>query len=244
MREALSNDLGFLELGERLRQRGQLAAAATVCLNGLTRAPTVAAAHDLLGRIRADQGDDAAAITAWRAALECDPEHVGARKGLAFVAFRAHDLSAAERQLESAAALAPHDASVLAALDRIRALRVSTPEPAPALGAPGSDMLLFDLHGLRLAGGIDLAADADRADLVSAESAGLMKEALRASRLLELGALQYLVIEAPDARTALAMIEDDAALLVRRSGATPLGRLLALVARAVPAARTMLAQSS
>ena len=63
--------MAFLDLGERLRQRGQYAAAATVALAGLAHYPATADAHDLLARIRADQGDDGAASSAWQAALEC-----------------------------------------------------------------------------------------------------------------------------------------------------------------------------
>ena len=67
-----------------------------------------------------------------------------------------------------------------------------------------------------------------------------MREAMRAARLLGLGALQGLVVEGPDARFALFAVTADASLLVRRTAATPVGRLVALGNRAVTAARDWL----
>ncbi len=234
--------LAFLELGERLRQRGQYAAAATVALAGLAHYPALADAHDLLARVRADQGDDAAAIAGWQAALECDPGHIGARKGLAFVAFRSRDLVSAERHLERAAVQAPHDSSILAALDRVRAVPGSASADAVRLADPTSGVVLFDLQGMRLAGGGDDAAGAAMADAASAHGAGLAREAARAARLLNLGAVQHLVVETNDARVAMVPVSDDAALLLHRSSSTPLGRLLALGARAAQAAREWLGE--
>lgn len=232
-----SQGLAFLELGERLRQRGQLAAAASVALAGLGHYPAVAAAHDLLARIRADQGDDAGAIAAWHAALECDPVHVGARKGLAFVAFRARDFTAAERHLELAAMHAPHDATVLAALDRVRSVQPgAVAEDVPRLTDPASGLLLFDLQGLRLAGGAGESDTDALADLVAAEGAGLSREAARVTRLLGLGRVRHVVLETREARIVMVPVADDAALLLHRGAAMPIGRLLALAGRAAQAA--------
>jgi len=232
--------MAFLELGERLRQRGQYAAAAVVAAAGISRYPAVADAHDLLARIRADQGDDAAASAGWHAALECDPGHLGARKGLAFLAFRQRDFATAERQLEEAAMQAPHDASVLAALDRVRSVHGSAPLDAVRLADPASGVLLFDSQGMRLAGGAADGADTQRADAAAAEGAGLSHEAMRAARLLNLGAIRHVVIETGDARLALFPVTASAALLLHRGVATPLGRVLALGARSRDAARDWL----
>lgn len=233
-------DLAFLELGERLRQRGQLAAAATVALAGLAHYPALADAHDLLGRIRADQGNEAEAIAAWHAALECEPEHIGARKGLAFVAFRARDFLVAERHLEAAALQAPHDATILAALDRVRAVPREPTDDSIRIADPASGVLLFDMQGMRLAGSVGDDADALVADAVSAEGAGLSREAQRAARLLGLGAVQHLILETATARVAVIPIGDSATLLLHRGANTPLGRLLALGTRAAHAAREWL----
>lgn len=235
--------LAFLELGERLRQRGQLDSAATVAQAGLVHYPHVADAHDLLGRIRADQGNNAAAVAAWQAALECDGYHPGARKGLAFVAYRAGDLAGAERQLELVAAHAPHDAAVLTALDRIRVQRRSTPiADTPTLDEPGSGLLLYDMDGMRLAGMATGAGDSDAADAAAAAGAGLSREAARLARLLELGDVQHVVLESVAARVAVVPVGSSAALLLHRTPVVPLGRLLALAARAARAAHHWIEQ--
>ena len=236
-----SQGLAFLELGERLRQRGQLDAAATVATAGLAHYPALADAHDLLGRIRADQGQDAGAIAAWHAALECDAGHVGALKGLAFVAFRSRDFATAERYLELAVGEAPHDASLLAALDRVRATQpAATPEVAPALADLTSGLLLFDAQGMRLTGGVGPGTSEEMADAASAEGAGLAREATRVTRLLGLGDWQYLLVEGTEFRLAVLPVAGGATLLVSRPGTTPAGRLLAMATRAGLAARQWL----
>ena len=233
--------LAFLELGERLRQRGQLDAAASVALAGLAHYPTLADAHDLLGRIRVDQGEEAAAVAAWHAAIECEPMHVGARKGLAYVAFRARDLATAERHLELALRDAPHDATVLAALDRVRSARpMAAPESTPRIDDPAGGLLLVDPQGMRLAGGVGPDRSEAIADAVAAETAGLRREADRATRLLALGAFRHLVVEDGDARFAVFPVDARVTLVVRRVPATPVGRLLALGTRAADAAREWL----
>ena len=233
--------MAFLDLGERLRQRGQYAAAATVALAGLAHYPATADAHDLLARIRADQGDDGAASSAWQAALECDPDHVGARKGLAFVAFRVGDFAAAERHLDIAATHAPHDTSIITALDRLRALQPARAPTSPGtLADPAGGVLLFDMQGMRLAGGVRESADMLIADAAAAEGAGLSGEATRAARMLDLGNVRHLVIETADARIAMIPLNADAGMLLQRSTATPLGRLLGLAAAAARAAQLWL----
>ncbi len=235
--------LAFLELGERLRQRGQLDAAVTVAQAGLVHYPDIADAHDLLGRIRADQGNPAAAVAAWQAALACDTNHPGAHKGLAFLAYRAGDLAGAERQLELVVAHTPHDATVLAALDRIRLQRRRAPViDTPALEEPGSGLLLYDMDGMRLAGMAEESADSDLADVAAAAGAGLSREAARLVRLLELGDVQQIVLESAAARVAVVPVGSDAALLLHRTTAVPLGRLLALAARAARTAHHWLEQ--
>lgn len=233
----------FLDLGERLRQRGQLEAASTVAMAGLGRYPALADAHDLLARIRADQGDDAPAIASWQAALECEPGHIGALKGLAFLAFRSRDMAAAERHLEAAVMAAPHDATILAALDRVRAAA-----PAPAaesfrLEELASGLLLFDSQGMRLTGGVGPGTGEAEADGTAAEASGLVREAVRATRFLGLGTWQQLVLEGPAVRLAMVALDPDTTLLVRRPASTPPGRLLASSARAADVARAWLGNS-
>jgi tetratricopeptide (TPR) repeat protein len=114
------SSLAFLELGEALRRRGQLDAAAKVARGGLNRYPGLADAHDLMGRILGDQGDLAGAFDAWADALRLDPMRTGALKGIAFLYFRAGDVEAALEHLQRAAEADPDDPSVPLAIDRVR----------------------------------------------------------------------------------------------------------------------------
>lgn len=113
--------LAFLDLGETLRRRGQLEAAYKVARGGLSRYPGLADAHDLLARILGDQGDLAGAFDAWVEALRCDPMRTSALKGIAFLYFRAGDVSAALEHLERAREIDPDDRSIAQALARVRA---------------------------------------------------------------------------------------------------------------------------
>jgi predicted regulator of Ras-like GTPase activity (Roadblock/LC7/MglB family) len=138
----------------------------------------------------------------------------------------------AERHLEAALLRAPHDATLLAAVDRVRAVPREPTDDAIRLADPASGVLLFDMQGMRLAGSVGESTDPLVADAVSAEGAGLAREAARAARLLGLGAVRHLVIETANARIAMIPVGTETALLLHRSAATPLGRLLALGGRA------------
>ncbi len=234
----------FLDLGERLRLRGQLEAALSVALAGAARHPGLAAAHDLIGRIRADQGDDDGARSAWLATLECAPRHVGALKGLAFLAFRHRDFAEAERRLEAAAAAEPRDASILVALDRVR---VVDPAPAPDsvhFDDPAAGLLLVDRQGLRMAGGVGDDDDGRLADSAAATVASVSREAERAARLLQLGEWRHLLVEGNSTRVALVPVAPHGTVMLRRPRTAPVGRMLALVSRAALAARSWIEQIS
>jgi tetratricopeptide (TPR) repeat protein len=132
------SSLAFLDLGEALRQRGQLEAAYKVARGGAARYPTLADAHDLLARILGDQGDLAGAFDAWADALRFDPMRIGALKGIAFLYFKAGDVAAALENLRRAAEIDPDDPSVRQALERIRntsqpttSAEMSPPETTP-----------------------------------------------------------------------------------------------------------------
>lgn len=230
----------FLDLGERLRQRGQLEAAISVARAGVARFSGLAAAHDLVGRISADQGDDDGARSAWMATLECAPGHLGALKGLAFLAFRQRDFSEAERRLEAAAVVAPRDTAILTALDRVRSVRPAMREEAVHFDDPTAGLLLLDHQGLRLAGGVGAGDDGRIGDAVAAEASSAVREAERTARMLGLGAWRHLLIEGAGARTALLPVGEQGVLLVRRPPTAPAGRMLAFAGRAVLAATAWL----
>jgi predicted regulator of Ras-like GTPase activity (Roadblock/LC7/MglB family) len=230
----------FLDLGERLRHRGQLEAASSVALAGVARYPALAVAHDLVGRIRADEGDEDGARSAWIAALECDSSSLGALKGLAFLAFKRRDFAEAEYRLEAAAVAAPRDATILAALDRVRSSRPAISEEVINFDDTSAGLLLVDAQGLRLAGGTSAADDGSIGDAVSAETSSVIREAERAARLLGLGQWQHLLVEGNAARVALLPIDDRGSVVVHRPVAAPAGRMLAFAHRAVQAAEAWL----
>ena len=120
--------LAFVDLAELLRRRGQLDAALTVAANGLTRYGDLADAHALHARILAERGDGDAAFDGWMSALQLDASHQGAHRGLGFLYYRSGDLPRALRHLEFAAAAAPGDEGLRAAIERVRAAAVA---PAP-----------------------------------------------------------------------------------------------------------------
>ena len=123
--------LVFLDLAELLRRRGQFAAALKVAASGVARYPTLADAHDLRARIHSDLGDSEAAFDAWMDALQLDPSHVGAHKGLGFLYFRAQDPVRALRHLETALTRSD-DPGLHAAIARVRAA-VSEADQAPVI---------------------------------------------------------------------------------------------------------------
>ena len=112
--------LVFLDLAELLRRRGQFDAALKVAASGAARYPTLADAHDLRARIHSDLGDSESAFDAWMDALQLDPSHVGAHKGLGFLYFRAGDPARALRHLETALTRSD-DPGLHAAITRVRA---------------------------------------------------------------------------------------------------------------------------
>jgi tetratricopeptide (TPR) repeat protein len=110
----------FLELAETLRVRGQLHGAAKVLVAGLTRHPGSADAHDMYARVLVDMGHLRHGYEEWVAAVEANPRHVGARKGLGFLCFRWGDLDGALEHLETALSADPMDPSVVQALRMVR----------------------------------------------------------------------------------------------------------------------------
>lgn len=114
------SSLVFLQLGELLRQQGQVDVARKVAIRGLERHSHNAEAHDLLARIEVDRGELQLAFDEWDMVLRIDPSHAGARKGMGFVSYRQGKLVEAERYLSEAGNADPDDASIASALSFVR----------------------------------------------------------------------------------------------------------------------------
>jgi tetratricopeptide (TPR) repeat protein len=250
------SSLAFLELGEALRRRGQLEAAYKVARGGLSRYPALADAHDLVARILGDQGDLAGAFDAWVDALRFDPMRIGALKGIAFLYFRAGDVTAALEHLQRAADIDPDDVSVAQALTRVReapvggvtaeAPVISADSPAistmesPTLENGDQGLMLVDGNGLRLTGTLKNPSREDVGDRVAAELAGVSKEASRTSRLLGLGSWQAIAVESPEGNLFLVAPTSDTLLLTIRDPSLPMARLGLIAERAAKEARAWL----
>ena len=185
------SSLVFLKLAEALRQEGDLERAFSVAERGAAWYPEMTGAWDLLARIRSDRGEGDFAFDAWTTVLRLEPEHPGAHKGLAYLAFRAGEWERSLRHLRRAVELAPDDLALKGVLDRValEAARQAGP-PAPSaspLTAPDlvDHVLLADLKGLPLGGGLT-AAGGD-AQLPARALADISRDAERTTRLLGLG---------------------------------------------------------
>jgi len=248
--------LVFVALGEALRVRGQLEAAAKVAVAGLEHHPNLADGHHLYARIMADAGDVERAADEWSIALALDPRHAGAHKGLGFASFQRGDLDSALEHLELALAADPTDQSVVQALRLVRqaAEQAAAPgaadptvpavaeRPPPFAGLEGADhgLLLVDPQGRVLAGGLHTPGGQDVAEEVAAYLAGVSQEAERSARLLELGEWRWIMAEGEQGHLHLSAPQAGALLLLARDRSVPSGRMAILAARAAEVARRWL----
>ncbi len=244
--------LAFLPLAEALRRRGQLDAALTVVTRGAGRYPELADAHDLLARIHADRGDGDAAFDAWATVVRLVPDHLGAHKGLAFLAYRAGDLGRSVKHLATALELAPGDTTLAAAIERIRTVMASRsraaeatepaapPDPPARSGVESTPTLLFDQQGRVLRGRLERVDGADASESVAAALAGVSREAERAARLLDIGEWKALAIESGAVNFELRSPTPETLLLVMRGREVPAGRLARIADKAVEQARSWL----
>jgi tetratricopeptide (TPR) repeat protein len=241
--------LVFLRLGEALRLQGQLDAAARVTRAGLERHPDRADGHDLYARILADADNPEGARDAWERALAIEPRHVGALKGIAYLAYRERDLDTALDLLETALSEDPTDQTVVQALHTVRGaaerqeaeLRLRTGADIFA-GFEGAEhaLLLLDSRGLVLGGVLRDPRGRVVSDAVAAYVAGAAQEVDRAARLLELGAWRSVEVEGGDGHLHVSSPAPESILVVRRDRAVPAGRVALLARRAASAARAWL----
>ncbi len=253
------DSLVFLALGETLRARGQVDAAARIALTGLERHPHLADAHDLYARVLTDAGDVEQARDEWGMALRFDPKHIGALKGLGFVSFHAGDFDQALEYLETALAADPLDQTVVQALQTVRAAAEAAEAEAAAAAAETDvaaaiadvfaglegarqGLLLVDLRGRLLGGGMRDGDDRDVAEAVAAYLAGASQEAERTARLLELGTWSWIVAEGAEGSMHVSQPSDATLLLVRRDRSVPPGRLAVFAEHATAVARGWLAE--
>lgn len=270
--EALAADpssLVFLQLGEALRQRGDLDVALRVAQRGVERHPQLPDAHDLAARVAADRGELDRAVAEWEMALQFAPNHIGARKGLGFACFELGRLADAAAHLGVALAANPADASLAAAMQTVQAAFLQQPsadEPPgarPTLGVPResrraevdadalfddllegqrSAALLLDADGLVLAGRYEAADGRDLAADIGAQLSGVSDEAGRAMRHLGLGAWRQIVFETEAASVAMAPSRDGV-LLVAAARPIPLGFVRRVLERALGRANAWLGRA-
>lgn len=228
------NSLVFLRLGELLRDRGQHESAIKVVMAGLDLHPGSADAHDLYARILVDMGQYQRAYDEWMAAVEFDPRHCGARKGLGFLCFRWRDIDGALEHLELALAGDPSDPTVVRALKTVRLAAVTTARSEEVHGTKSAfegvsdadhGVLLVDERGRLLAGVLLDRASED----VAAHVAAGGREADRTTRILGLGAWEWMIVESEGGNMHVSRLVTDAILVVARDRDVPVGRL-ALIA--------------
>lgn len=239
----------FVQLGERLRRRGDLGSAARVAVAGLQRFPEHPDGHDLYARILADQGDFEAAEEEWLLALEYAPRHLGALKGLGYLRYRAGDLDGALEYLETALAVNPTDPTVVRALQTVRgaAERSVLPEVPEATGSvfaglEGADegIVLADARGRVLGGRLQGAGQQDRTEVMAGYLALAAQEAERTSRRLGLGTWEWVIAEGASGNLYATPPGDGTVLAIVRDRGLPAGRLALLAERASALARDWL----
>jgi tetratricopeptide (TPR) repeat protein len=245
--------LVFLQLGDALRRKGQLEVAFKIAVRGLERHPQNADAHDLVARIAVARRDLTRASEEWETVLRLAPSHVGALKGLGFVAYQEGRLEDAERLLNTAASHG--GANVANALAAVRRSSGATPldsvEPSDEAPDPESlfgdllndatqQALLLDGHGYVVAGAYHDADGANVSQDVGAQLSGISDEVLRATRHLDLGGWRSITFETPGALVAMAPAVGENLVVVAASRATPLGLLRRLLDRSLDRAVTWL----
>lgn len=256
------SSLIFLRLAEALRLRAQLDAALKVARSGLSRYPHLPDAHDLHARILTDSRDFASAFDEWDMALRLSPHHVGAHKGIGFLYYRAGEPEHALYHLRLAAQLDPHDEGLRKAVERVgggaevwnrpmpsapperveeaRAATVTAGDPFAGLEGAPDRLLLVDLDGLRLGGGLSGPEGRNVSDEAAAVLAGATREAGRAARLIELGEWSHLTIEGSAVSACLLNPTSDTSLLAAMDAGMPAGQLSFFAERAAKSARAWL----
>ena len=263
--------LVFISLVDALRRMRRFDEARRYALQGLERHPHLAGAHDALGRVMADLGDDTQARDEWEFALRLDPSHHASLRGLGFLAYKRRDLAGAEQYLARALHANSADDGLASALRRVRQeLRVAqehAPEPEAKAGRPPSPArqsaadearhlfaallgdgdrtaLLLDRDGLVLAGTYVDGSGREVADEIGAHLSGLADEAGRALKHLGLGRWESLLVESQHATVALAPGLEGAVVLVAAARDTQVGLVRRLLTQARQKAATWMGRAA
>jgi predicted regulator of Ras-like GTPase activity (Roadblock/LC7/MglB family) len=263
--------LVFISLVDALRRMRRFDEARRYAVQGLERHPHLAGAHDALGRVMADLGDDTQARDEWEFALRLDPSHHASLRGLGFLAYKRRDLAGAEQYLARALHANSADDGLASALRRVRQeLRVApehAPEPEVKAGRPPSPArqsaadearhlfaallgdgdrtaLLLDRDGLVLAGTYVDGSGREVADEIGAHLSGLADEAGRALKHLGLGRWESLLVESQHATVALAPGLEGAVVLVAAARDTQVGLVRRLLTQARQKAATWMGRAA
>lgn len=239
-------DVRAIEGIEALRRSGDLLEARRVAHDALTRFPYSADLHDAYARVLVDGNELELAGDAWETARTLTPGHVGALKGLGFLAFRRGDLLAAERLLADAHERSPSDSGVRGALERVRATQgtatpaaatdVAVRAPSPRLSearedlpepADESHVLVADRDGFVLTGGLGGPGAADLRASTACEMGALARALEQAGAHLELGPWSSCLIETEAQAIAVAVPLPQVLLLTAAEGEGAAGRALA-----------------
>ncbi len=235
-----------IALVDAQRRTGALADAQYAAEVALSEHPYHADLHDALARVMVDAGELQLASDAWETARALAPGHVGALKGLGFLAFRRGDVRAAQRLLTQALSRSPEDSGLRGALER---LQETTRAQAPGVMPPhqrGADdaaqpvagtlvqrpherelfLLLCDSDGLVLGGSLGGADGALHRAQVACEIGALSTAIDRACQHLGLGGWVSCLLEGDDDAYAVGRAGSDALVLAEALGEGAAGRVL------------------
>ena len=151
--------LAFAPLAEELRRAGRAREAVTLCQNGLAHHPEYVSARATLGRALLDLGEIDDALFELQAVLSAAPQNLMALRGIADVHHRRGELPEALDAYRRARALAPQDADLEQAIEKLeRSMPVApaaqklTPASCattPAAIDPGDDQQRGQLRSLQ-----------------------------------------------------------------------------------------------
>jgi tetratricopeptide (TPR) repeat protein len=191
-----------VDLAWVLEEQGKGEQAISLARESMLEHPDEPEYPNLLGRILVEQGDDAAAVTAFRRALEVDPSFVPAFVNLAQIAERGKRPFEARELLQGALAQRPNDAEALRALGLLEYRESNTAAAIEAFEAalradPSDDLTRSDLARARtdarlgLSEALQLALIARHSEPENAEYADTLGLVLYGKGLHEAAAEQF-----------------------------------------------------